>query len=247
MRHEHQHGHSALSLQPTRSLVQSDAESQSVLACMVADVVAMARLQEQSDMGHVDSPQESGEGIHEDLLGIDGKLNCRLTFDAETYAKAKPLFQAAIADMGEVGKDLKEAMRAVIRMVLDKGGAQAAGNMKPYIVRFFDDLAIEKAATEAAPIWTDSEAQEIVPVVCRAIVEAMERGFVLFPEAALYVRDFIARDMGRAKADAIPFALIQGAYIGLQGSFKQLGTTPKVEVIDFESLAELEQKCGGVR
>jgi hypothetical protein len=73
----------------------------------------------------------------------DGTTNLNsgvpVKFNAETYAKAKPLFQAAIADMGEAGKDLKEAMRAVIRMVLDKFGAQAAGNMKPYVMRFIED------------------------------------------------------------------------------------------------------------
>lgn len=250
MRQVHQCSHSALAILPTRSVVQCDAGSRNILACMVADAVAVARLQEQSDMGHVDSPQESGEGIHEDLLGIDGKLNCHLTFDVDTYAKALPLFKtvvAALAELGHAGNDLEETMRAVIRMVLENFGAQTAGNMKPYVVRFFKDLAVENDTGLATPIWTESQAQEIAPVIRKSIVEAMERGFVQFPEAALYVRDYIAKDMGQAKADAIPFALIQGAYISLQGRYKHLGTTPKLEVVCFESLAELQQKCGGVR
>ena len=100
---------------------------------------------------------------------------------------------------------------------------------------------------KASPTWTDKDVQKIVPTVCRLVVEAMERGIVRFPEAALFVRDYIAKDTGQAKADAMPLALIQGAYISLQGRYKHLGTTPKLEVVCFESLAELQQKCGGVR
>ena len=74
------------------------------------------------------------------LFGGGGKFNSGLSFDEETYAKAKPLFQAAIANLGEAGQDLREAMRAVVRMVLDKFGAQAAQNMKPYVVRFVSDV-----------------------------------------------------------------------------------------------------------
>lgn len=248
MRQVHQYSHSALAILPTSSVVQCDAGSRNILACMVADAVAVARLQEQSDMGHVDSPQESGEGIHEDLLVIDGKLNCHLTFDVDIYAKAVPLFKtvvAALAELGHAGNDLEVTMQTVSCMMLDKFGEQTAENMKPYIVRFIEDRALESDAGRVTPFWTEFQVQEISPVVCKSIVEAMERGFVQFPEAALYARDYIAKDMGRAKADAIPFALIQGAYISLQGRYKHLGTTPKVEVVSFESLAELQQKCQG--
>lgn len=92
--------------------------------------------------------------------------------------------------------------------------------------------------------WTETEVHEIVPVVCKTIVEAMERGLVKFPQAALYVRDFLAKDVGRSKADAIPFALIQGAYIGLGKRFEGLGTTSTMDVAAFESLEELKLKNG---
>lgn len=250
MRHEHQYSHSALAILPTSSVVQCDAGSRNILICMVADAVAVARLQEQSDMGHVDSPQESGEGIHEDLLVIDGKLNCHLTFDVDTYAKAVPLFitvVAALAELGRAGNDLEVTMQTVSCMMLDRFGEQTAENMKPYMARFIEDRALESDAGRVTPIWTEFQVQEISPVVCKSIVEAMERGFVQFPEAALYVRDFLAKDLGQAMANAIPFTLIQAAYISLHGRFKHLGTTPKLEVVCFESLTELQQKCGGVR
>lgn len=81
------------------------------------------------------------------LFGGGGKFNSGLSFDEQTYAKAKPLFQAAIANLGEAGQDLREAMRAVVRMVLDKFGAQAAQNMKPYVVRFVSDVQNQDAPT----------------------------------------------------------------------------------------------------
>jgi hypothetical protein len=81
------------------------------------------------------------------LFGGNGKLGSGLSFDEQTYAKAKPLFQAAVANLGEAGRDMKEAMRAVVRMVMDKFGAQAAQNMKPYVVRFIEDTSQENLDT----------------------------------------------------------------------------------------------------
>jgi hypothetical protein len=84
-----------------------------------------------------------------------GRLGSGPTFDEETYAKAKPLFQAALANFKDAAADIREAMRSIIRMVLDKFGAQAAENMKPYVVRFVKDvqdgtitLGTKAAATE---------------------------------------------------------------------------------------------------
>ena len=74
------------------------------------------------------------------LFGGNGKLSSGLTFDEQTYAKAKPLFAQAIAHFRDAGKDIKEAMRAVVRMVLDQFGAETAQNMKPYVVRFMEDV-----------------------------------------------------------------------------------------------------------
>lgn len=95
------------------------------------------------------------------LFGGAGKLSSGFTFDEDTYAKAKPLFNAAVANMGDAGKDLREAMRAVIRMVLDKFGAQAAQNMKPYAVRFVEEISTtEKVATPPAVPQNETDTQE---------------------------------------------------------------------------------------
>ncbi len=250
MLQEHQYSHSGSPLQSTRSLVQSDSGSQSVLACMVADVVAIARSHELSKGDSTELSRKLGGENRQDLIDEGGELDSGLAFDADTYAKAVPLLHDVVDAMAVLesrSNDLKETMRAVIRMLLDDFGAQAAENMKPYVVRFFKDIAIENDAGQASPTWTESETQEIAAVICKSIVEAMERGFVQFPEAALYVRDFLAKDMGRAKADAIPFALIQSAYISLHRRFEHLGTTRKVEVVSYELFTDLQQKCEGAR
>jgi site-specific DNA-cytosine methylase len=69
-----------------------------------------------------------------------GRLGSGLGFDEETYAKAKPLFQAALANFQDAAADIRESMRAIVRMVLDKFGEDAARNMQPYVVRFIRDV-----------------------------------------------------------------------------------------------------------
>ena len=82
------------------------------------------------------------------LFGGAGKLGSGLSFDENTYAKAKPLFKQAVENLGDAGTDLKEAMRAVIRMVMDKFGAQTAGAMKPYVVKFIQDMKDEQQSED---------------------------------------------------------------------------------------------------
>ena len=85
------------------------------------------------------------------LFGSNGsKLSSGLTFDEETYAKAKPLFEQAIAHFKDAGADLKEAMRAIVKMILAKFGPQVTENMKPYIVRFMEDVKAGKLAYDSS-------------------------------------------------------------------------------------------------
>ena len=79
------------------------------------------------------------DGLGE-LFGGAGKLGSGLSFDEQTYAKAKPLFAQAVANLQDAGTDLRDAMRAVVRMVVDKFGTEAASNMKPYVVRYIEDM-----------------------------------------------------------------------------------------------------------
>ena len=47
------------------------------------------------------------------LFGGSGRLSSGLTFDEETYAKAKPLFIAAAANIRAASRDLRDVMKAV--------------------------------------------------------------------------------------------------------------------------------------
>lgn len=98
------------------------------------------------------------DGLGE-LFGGAGKINSGLTFDEETYAKAKPLFKQAIAHLGDAGSDLKQAMQAIVNMVMDKFGEEATQRMKPYVVRFVSDVRdgiVEATEAEAAEPATEA-------------------------------------------------------------------------------------------
>lgn len=66
------------------------------------------------------------------LFGGKGTLSSGLTFDEESYAKAKPHFAAMLKDFQSAGKDLRDFIRAV----LDNFGI----GVKPYVMRFAQDL-----------------------------------------------------------------------------------------------------------
>lgn len=50
-------------------------------------------------------------------------------FDEETYAKAKPLFITVVNDLKDAHFDLRETITAIVRIVVDRLGADAAQNM----------------------------------------------------------------------------------------------------------------------
>lgn len=92
------------------------------------------------------------DGLGELFGGGPGTLGSGPVFNEETYKKAKPLFQAAIANFEQAGADIKEVMRAVIKAVLEKFGKQATENMKPYIVRFVQDYQEEQKGEATEPV-----------------------------------------------------------------------------------------------
>ncbi len=74
---------------------------------------------------------EAAKGLYE-LFG-GGSLKFGLgSFDEETYAKAKPHFEAALKSVREAGKGLKE----FFRFLIDNFSA----DIKPYVMRFVEDL-----------------------------------------------------------------------------------------------------------
>lgn len=74
------------------------------------------------------------------LFGADsGAMGSGPVFNEDTYAKAKPFFQAAVEHFKGALADIKDVMRAVIKQVSDKFGRDTAAKMKDYIVRFMQD------------------------------------------------------------------------------------------------------------
>lgn len=82
------------------------------------------------------------------LFGGGGRLSSGLTFDEETYAKAKPLFIAAAANIRAASRDLRDVMKAVVDMVVERFGADTAKNMKPYVTQFVKDVRDGKVQLE---------------------------------------------------------------------------------------------------
>lgn len=98
--------------------------------------------------------KHAGNGLHDAmnglgaLLGGGSWLSSGLTFDEETNAKAKPQFISTVANLKAASQDLREAMRVVVSMVVERFGAEVAQNMKPYVVRFIADVRDGKASLE---------------------------------------------------------------------------------------------------
>jgi hypothetical protein len=134
------------------------------------------------------------------LFGGPGRLNSGLSFDEETYAKAKPLFLQAIANLKDAGSDLKEAMRTVVRMVLDKFGAEAAGNMKPYVVRFIEETAGTEKRAEDAATETDLFTPEGKFKVAKEIADFLigDGSFKTIIEARKKISEIIGRPIEAA-------------------------------------------------
>lgn len=75
-----------------------------------------------------------------------GQLNMGLGFDEDTYAAAKPYFQAGIAHFKQAGTDIAEMVKSLIVTLRDKFGMDRATieNMKPYVMRFMEDVKAGK-------------------------------------------------------------------------------------------------------
>ena len=80
------------------------------------------------------------EDVKSIVQNIDRNFKQELTFDEEIYEKAKPLFLDAIKHLDDAAKDIEAAMLTVIDMVLDKSGPSVVSAMKPYIVKFIDEI-----------------------------------------------------------------------------------------------------------
>ena len=137
-----------------------------------------------------------------------GRLGSGPTFDEETYAKAKPLFQAALANMKDAAADIREAMRAIVRMVLDKFGEVVTRNMQPYVVRFVRDLMQpnqetpndrrgQEQETETQVAYTpESGAASVGTLVPRAMRDSIAASLKRVADSVGNIDEFVAEKLG---------------------------------------------------
>jgi hypothetical protein len=140
------------------------------------------------------------DGLGKLFGGKPGQLNSGIGFDEETYAKAKPFFLQAIKNLKDAAQDLREAMRAIVRMVLDKFGAQAAENMKPYVVRFMKDVQAGEVKLEGPATATEGERVTLA----RGFLQDFEAGksFGTIVAARTRASEIIGRKIEPGTADA---------------------------------------------
>lgn len=123
----------------------------------ISEVLSPTSAKRTAGQAAVSAAKNTGMALVDAIDGLGklfggNKLSSGLTFDDDTYAKAKPLFVSAISHLKAAGIDLREAMRAVVKMVVDKFGAEAAENMKPYVVQFISDVRDGKIDDPAATL-----------------------------------------------------------------------------------------------
>lgn len=111
------------------------------------------------------SATTSLDSLADDLTALFGDDGAKFSvpgsapaFDEATYAKAKPIFQQAVDLAGDV--DIRQAMQAVVNAVMDKGGEATVRRMKPYVVRFIQEMRDAKTVAASARQTSDSESKQ---------------------------------------------------------------------------------------
>ena len=95
-------------------------------------------LVERGAVRHSRATEKTPTGLLEDDL--DKLNNFPSGFDPILYQRAKPLFQAAISNLENPKGDIREVMRQIVRMMLDRFGREGVERMRPYVVRFIADV-----------------------------------------------------------------------------------------------------------
>lgn len=98
------------------------------------------------------------------LFGGANKLNSGLTFDRETYEKAKPMFIAAVRAFGRAGQDVMDMAKAMVRGLSANGlTREAQENMRPYLTQFITDMRDGSVDPFAEEVQTPLEDDTLEP------------------------------------------------------------------------------------
>lgn len=128
--------------------------------------------------------QNAIKGLTE-LFGGKGKLNSGLTFDPDTYAKAKPHFEAMWSDAKAAGRDLMEFAQIVTE--------QFGAGVRPYLRRFL----IEKRDGEQV----GSEVKRLADAFAE-FFSSPDNQFSSITQARAFAADTLGRKVEAGTADA---------------------------------------------
>ncbi len=129
---------------------------------------------------------ETGEGIEKTLRALDAmfrdpnKLGTLGAFDEEAYQRALPLFREAAQHFAKAGADIADVIRAVIKGLREMAGSSfdTIQRMKPYIVRYADDVRSGKepfphAETTKGPAAPAADGSRLV-LLARTIADNLD-------------------------------------------------------------------------
>lgn len=163
----------------------------------IAKALAAAKPKERgAGEAAVSAAKNTGKGMGEIVQGLEAlfgsknKLSSGFTFDEESYAKALPLFKAAVAHLGEAVSDMREVVRALIKKFREAGMSRdALENMGPYLKRFAEDVTAGKESLETAP--SKAEQGPFHPLVVAFVdyLSQPDAGFDSITEARKFAAD----------------------------------------------------------
>lgn len=94
------------------------------------------------------------------LFGGKNKLSSGITFDSETYAKAKPIFLDAVSDFAGAFNDIAELARILVDEVEKAFGWDTVKEMRPYLERFVQDVKDGTIDLKTAKVANEDTADE---------------------------------------------------------------------------------------
>jgi uncharacterized membrane protein len=180
----------------------------------------------------------------------------------ERFAKALKDAQATLTEDQKVSRSEDERL---IREALDKARAKTEKERtKAVAEKEAKETEATKEAEEKAKAQQDLEdalgdlsmllskpgrmnivpedEQKLLPILTRIMDAAFRLGKIKFKEASRFVMDTIRSKLGDEVADQITLDHLQGSYIGMAGKYQDQGASSKKEVIEVESMDEIEER-----
>lgn len=189
------------------------------------------------------------------LFGGKGKLGSGLSFDEETYAKAKPLFKQAVEHALAAGKALKEAIREMIQMAIKQWGAA----VKPYLQRFSQEIQAgkvkferpkkdEAAATELqAPYQGKSQSPGVKILTPVNQSQAIKSALDHIEETYGDIDEFLMKELGYRTREALYEAFMGHQVDGVALAIHQVKTGGALIIGDQTGVGKGRQAAAVIR